>query len=70
MIKLPTATTKPKREIQIRDEACLRSSGLPEEPIYWMPEIKKLMMAKSKETKIEILRILLKRLIKAPGSEP
>ena len=46
-IKAPATITRPKIDIQIRPVACLISSGLPEEPRYWIAEINRLINKKN-----------------------
>ena len=60
--------TKPKREIQIFEEAVLARSGLPEEPMYWMPAIIKLIRVQAAPAKIATFRILLKRKMRPEAS--
>ena len=64
------AMTRPKNDIQIREEACLRISGLPEEPMYWMPAMRKLITAKTKAAKMATRRTLLRSLMRPAGPAP
>ena len=64
----PVMMIKPRREIQMREEAFLAISGLPEEPMYSMPETITLIRAIKAPAKMAILMTLLRRWIRPEGS--
>ena len=52
--------TRPSRDIQMREEACLIASGLPDEPMYWIAEVSKLIKVQAAAAKTANLKILLR----------
>lgn len=60
--------TSPSKEIQIFEEAVLAKSGLPEEPMYWMPAIIKLIKVQAAPTKMATFTKLLSKKIKPEAS--